>query len=84
MNTVNVPIQTATITTSNNITSFDIQVMELVLGTSARLIIRLLDTTGKLVDIKHVNLAGTDYSNWGADDNYIKTFVASQLGYTII
>jgi len=65
------------------ITSFDIDGIEIKLFTSAKIRVNLFGADEQRVDIRYVSLIGNDYVNWGNDDQYIITFVANALGFTI-
>lgn len=80
-NKTSVNITPTEIKTSNTCNSLSIEVSDLILNTSARIIVRLMDND-KLLDVKTYVLSGTDYSNWGSDDNYITTYVMAQLGFS--
>ena len=41
-----------------------------------------LYTDNTLVDNRMIDIAGTDYDNWGNDDNYIIDFVLTSLNLT--
>ncbi len=76
----NVSIKTKTITTSKDVESIEIEEGVVTLNKSARFSVRLLDSTGGLIDIKFVELTGTDYDNWGDDDDYVVEYILSELG----
>lgn len=70
--------------TKKVIGGFEIQSVDLVLFNSARIVVRLLDESGNMMDLSFITMDGEDYTNWGSDDNYIINFVATKLGFTII
>ena len=55
-----------------------VNVMGITLGISANLNV-LLFNDDALVTIKNYTMSGTDYTNWGSDDNYVYTWVETQL-----
>jgi hypothetical protein len=75
-----IAIQKKTITTVTDVTSIEIESGVVVLNTSAKFTVRLLDSNGSLIDIKFVELSGQDYDNWGSDDDYVVSYILSELG----
>ncbi len=65
---------------------FNLQLTDLVLGTSVRIYIVLHFLTGKVPSVEHKDLIleGDDYLAWGNDDNYITEFVKSKLSTLIV
>ena len=41
-----------------------------------------LYTDNKLIDNRMIDITGTDYTNWGNDDNYIVNLVLTKLNLT--
>lgn len=74
-NIVSLPIS---VTTSYNIISFDVQSVIIDLFISATLYITLHTDTGLKIP-KSILLAGIDYSNWGADDNYLMNYIINNI-----
>ena len=74
-NIVSLPIS---FTTSYNILSFDVQSVLIKLFTSATLYITLYTDSGLKIP-KSILLAGDDYSNWGADDNYLMNYIINNI-----
>lgn len=66
-------------TTSMEVNFYNVSVIRVELDVSAMLEIGILDVSGNLLKICHHTITGDDYSNWGADDTYIKTYVAENL-----
>ena len=66
-------------TTSMEVNSYNVSVIRVELDVSAMLEIGILDVSGNLLKICHHTITGDDYANWGADDSYIKTYVADNL-----
>jgi hypothetical protein len=56
--------------------SFDI-------NTSITFRVLLLDQNSQPLEVRTVLMAGTDYANWGNDDNYLLNFISSKCGLTI-
>jgi hypothetical protein len=71
-------------TITQTIVRFSLDIIELILNTSATFRVLCYDANNKLIDSKFVSLEGTDYSNWGNDDQYIVQFVSSQLGFILV
>jgi hypothetical protein len=72
------------IVTTKQISGFKTKVNSMELFVSANLIIELFDSSGNLQDVRFLTIDGSDYQAWGLDDNYINTWVASKLGFTLI
>jgi len=70
---------TLTKTTTMEVNFYNVSVLRVELDTSAMLQVDILDASGNLLKICHHTITGDDYSNWGADDSYIKTYVAENL-----
>lgn len=66
-------------TTSMEVNSYNVSVIRVELDVSAMLEIGIYDYSGNLLKIHHHTITGLDYSKWGADDSYIKTYVADNL-----
>jgi hypothetical protein len=81
MNTFDVPIQKAPLTKISQITNIKIRVVSLELFTSVTLSVLFFNDENNMVDNKIIILEGSEYSNWGNDDNYIKNIVLSKLSY---
>ena len=82
MNQINV--QDKTITTTTVVKSIEIESAEVKLGQSAKVYVRLLDENGGLVGNEIVRVEGTDYENWGSDDQYLVDYILTTLGLTEI
>jgi len=70
-------------TTVKTVHSFSVKVNNVILHTSAKLMVHLHDENNNLIDIKIIEIVGDDYLNWGSNDDYITNFVAQKLGFTI-
>lgn len=66
-----------------SITSFTVEVYQVVLFVKARLRVALYDQNGGLVNVKDIDLEGEDYSNWNNDDKYVVDYVCNKLGFTL-
>lgn len=75
-------VQDKTITTSLIVKSIEIMSTEVKLNESAYFKVRLLDENGNLINVEKIVMEGTDYSNWGSDDNYVIDFILTSLGLT--
>lgn len=75
-------VKDKTITTTQVVKSVEIDSIEVKLNQSASLMVKLLDSDGRLVNIERVTMEGSDYSSWGNDDTYVTTFVLTKLGLT--
>jgi len=73
---VNPPvIQTTTVTYSY----FNVTLLNMVFNTSATFQIQLYDENNKLLTVQMMTMSGSDYSNWGGNDDYVYTWVNQQL-----
>ena len=70
--------------TTTTITSFDIESIEVVLFSSARIRVNLYNSNGQRFDVTYVIMSGDAYAAWGNDDQYIIQFVADTLGFSIV
>jgi hypothetical protein len=77
------PIQPQNLTTVKVVCGFEVEVMNVILNTSAKLSVRLYDTNNKLVNVQIMDLSGEDYKNWGSNDDYIINYVAQKLGFVL-
>ena len=80
MNSTKYNITPFTITTSNTISSISVNVMNIQLNTSATISAQMYDASGNFVKAEIFKMTGTDYDQWGGNDNYVIQYVASQLG----
>lgn len=62
------------------INSFTYSVRSFELSVQITFSVFLYDENGNYIDNAIITLAGDDYKEWGNDDNYIKLFIANQLG----
>ena len=77
-------IQPTTQTTSVTITSFRVEVRELILFTSAKLRIALCNEEEQFINYAFIDMIGDDYTRWSNDDEYVYQFVAEKLGFTLV
>jgi hypothetical protein len=66
------------------VSAIKVKVHSVVLFTSVTLMVQLLDSAGKIVDVKQVVLSGEDYLGWGNDDKYLIDIAISKLGFTAV
>jgi hypothetical protein len=69
---------------TQTIVRFSLNIIELVLNQSATFSVLCYDANDKLIETKFVKLEGTDYTDWGSQDDYVVQFVASQLGFNLV
>ena len=84
MSNSNQNIQPTTQTTSVIITSFKVEINNLILFTSANFRILLYNAEGNVVNIVFVDMIGDDYTKWSNNDEYVYQFVAEKLGFTLV
>lgn len=70
-------------TTVTTVASFSVRIIKINLFESATLCVKLFNGKNEFVGLKHLELNGDNYTNWGSDDNYINNFVATQLEFTL-
>jgi hypothetical protein len=70
-------------TTTKTVVRFAMDIIELILNTSATFRVISYDIDGASIETQFVVLSGTAYSNWGNNDEYVVQYVANQLGYVI-
>ena len=56
-----------------------VSIFQLTLGKSAIIQVVLLNENGRQVKSEIIQLSGDDYKAWGADDQYIYSYVANKL-----
>ena len=71
-------------TTTKTVVRFALDIIELVLNTSATFRVITYDIDGASIDTQFVVLEGAAYSNWGSKDEYVVQYVANQLGFVIV
>ena len=59
--------------------SIEIQVVNLILFQSASVMVSLYDENDSIIENKMVNITGSDYLNWGSNDNWLVEYVLTQL-----
>jgi len=64
---------------TQTIHSIEIESGEIKLGASAKFPVKYFDKDGSLLEIRHVEITGEDYANWGDDDSMIYDKVLSIL-----
>jgi hypothetical protein len=77
------PIQPQNLTTVKVICGFEVEVINVILNTSAKLTVRLYDQNNMVVNVQVMDLSGQDYKNWGSNDDYIINYVAQKLGFVL-
>ncbi len=70
-------------TVTNIITSFTVNVTNIVLFVSANLSVQLYNADPLLVKTVDLPLVGDDYNNWANDDDYIIQYVVNKFGFVI-
>ena len=78
------PINSFEKVTTQTFNSISVNVQNIVLNQSVTVAVQFYDASGNLADIQFVTLTGADYDNWGKDDSYIVTTVATNLGLTLV
>jgi hypothetical protein len=75
-----VNVQPKDIVTTRTINSIEITETIVQLNTSAKIVVKLLDENGSLINVEVLTISETEYTNWGNDDQYIIDYVLTQLG----
>jgi hypothetical protein len=66
------------ITDVKNITSFEINQLQVKLNTSAEIFV-YLKSGSDIVASELILIEGVDYANWGSDDEYINIFISNYI-----
>lgn len=75
-----VNVQPKDIVTTRTINSIEIIETKVQLNTSAKIVVKLLDENGSLINVEVLTISETEYTNWGNDDQYIIDYALTQLG----
>jgi hypothetical protein len=70
------PITKTDITT---LTSYEINSVNVILNTSAQVLIYLKNSDNVIVASEMIIIDGIDYANWGSNDQYIVNFINNYL-----
>jgi hypothetical protein len=76
-----IPVVDSTYTRSSVINNIQVRVMNVVLYNSVSVYATLFSDKN-VIDTKSFLLTGTDYTDWGNDDDYIVNYALTQLGLT--
>ena len=68
-----------TITTTKTVNGFLINQVSITPFTSASLVISLYDSSNNYIKNSTINLTGTNYTNWGNNDQYLISYIESQI-----
>lgn len=69
--------------TTKTFSYITVQIRNVVLNKSVEIQVIFFDAKKNMGDMKTLTLTGTDYTNWGNDDNYIVTMACQKLGLTL-
>ncbi len=69
---------------SIQISSFRVQISNIILNASCDLIVSLYDDDFRMLRQDVLKLIGDDYLNWGTDDDYIIEYVKNHYGFTTV
>ena len=75
-----VNVQPKDIVTTRTINSIEIIETIVQLNTSAKVVVKLLDENGGLINVEVLTISETEYTDWGNDDQYIIDWSLTQLG----
>jgi len=78
-----VNVQPKDIVTTRTINSIEIIETIVQLNTSAKVVVKLLDGNGSLINVEVLTISETEYTDWGNDDQYIIDYVLIQLGLVV-
>jgi hypothetical protein len=82
MNTANIDVQEKQITIIQKINKIEIMEGKIELDSSASFPVRMINSSGELIDIQFVKIEGAEYTNWGSDDQYVVNLILTKLGLT--
>ena len=68
-----------TITTTKSVNGFVINQINVTAFTSAIIVISLYDASNNLITTSPIVLSGTDYNNWGNNDQYLINFIETKI-----
>ena len=71
-------------TTTKTVVRFAMDIIELIVNTSATFRVISYDLDGASIETQFVVLEGDAYSDWGNNDEYVVQYVANQLGFTLV
>ena len=77
------PIDPYTQTTTKVITSFTVSCRSITLFTSASFTVDCFDAENNLINRQVLNMGTDEYLQWQNNDEFVITWVAQQLGFTI-
>lgn len=75
-----VNVQPKNIVTTRTVNSIEIIETIVQLNTSAKIVVKLLDENGSLINVEVLTISETEYTDWGNDDQYIIDWSLTQLG----
>ena len=67
------------LTTTKTINGFLINQVTITPFTEANVVASLYDASNNLITTKSIVLTGTDYTNWGNNDQYIINYIESKI-----
>jgi len=70
-------------TTTTRITRFEIDSVDVVLFSSAKIRVNIFAGNYR-TEMRNIILSGDDYTLWGNNDAYITSFIASTLGFVVV
>jgi hypothetical protein len=68
------------IQTTNIITSFNVEIINIILFTSATIRVVQYDINLNIIRVDNLTISGEDYANW-TSDQYLITWVKTQLNF---
>lgn len=78
----NININPAQDTITNTYTAFSILRVDVVPNISANITFKLLGANNNILKIDNLVLVGSDYNNWGSDDDYLVNIICQKKGFT--
>ena len=72
------------VTTTKTINGFIMNQVNVTPFTSAVVVISLYDSSNNFVQSTTINLTGSDYTNWGNNDQYLINFIESKIPSLIL
>ena len=67
------------ITTTKSVSGFIINQVNLTPFTSAVIVTSLYDNSNNFITTTSINLTGTDYTNWGNNDQYLINYIENKI-----
>lgn len=79
MNSVNINIHPKEFQSVSTATSIELNILEIVLRKSVKIMVRLRDSNGNSIKSEIFLIEGQEYQQWGTDDSYLENLILQKL-----